>query len=294
MTVLLEFESVTVGSRLTDVSFKVAAGTCAAVLGESSSGLAEIEAVLAGRTSVTAGEVIISGSSANSLSGRELKKLLAAVSVVQSFESFEDCSRQLRQLNASDVSVIVLVDPVRSLVGSQKAEALTLIRETIAESRQAWLVLGSNVLTAKAIADTALVLYRDQVVESGSAQQVIEHAQHPYTQALISAVAQLEPLAQAERELVTLHSSTQSIEGGCAMATRCPFTHMQCEQLEPELLADDEGHEVSCFYPQERKVIVTATRRPHAVRPMPRGSLLAAAHKPDYHGPVTGRDFVSD
>jgi oligopeptide/dipeptide ABC transporter ATP-binding protein len=291
---VIVFDGVTVDDRLTDIYFEVAGGQCLAVLGESSSAIAEIESVLLRRTEISAGEIVFDGAALSSVHGRDLKRVLSAVEVLKSFASLADARQQLERVNASASKLVVMHEPLRGLGAIETAEAYVLLRQAVTSSSKAWLLLTSNAMLVHQVADRAQVLYLDRVVESGTAAQVIAHAQHPYTQALISAVPQLDPFAQAERTWVKLNPASGRPEGGCAMVDRCPFKHRDCAEFVPELIRDEAGHEVACIYPQERKVIVTAVRRPHAVRPMPRSSLLSAAHKPDYHGPVTGRDFVSD
>jgi oligopeptide/dipeptide ABC transporter ATP-binding protein len=227
-------------------------------------------------------------------SHRELKRLHSSIYVLTESATLASFSASLAQAVERAADLVIVRDPFHKLAGPAAAEGLAQLRAAIAESQLAWLLLTSDMVVAREVADKAAVLLGSDIIESGTADQVIAHAQHPYTQALVSAFPQLDPIAHAEREFVVLETQTSMPSQGCSLVGRCPFSHLQCEQLVPELLADDEQHSVACFYPQERKVIVTNTRRPHSLRPMPQGSLGGTAYKPDYDGPVTGRDFVSD
>lgn len=293
MSTALKLEGVSV-ARLSDISFSVEAGTCVALLGEGSSGINCVSAMLTGTLPFVAGEVWLRDTQLSTASSRERKRTLAAVRVISASEGLGHLLKAVDDAVEHAADVVILDDPFRHLSSAQMVSAVAAVRKAIEKSTLGWLLLTSDAAAVNAVSDSVVVVYESEVVESGSVDQVIHSAQHPYTQALVSAVPQLDPISQAERELVILHSESEPVRGGCVLVSRCPFAHLQCEQLVPELLADDNGHQVACHYPQTRNVIISTTRRPHALRPMPSGSRAHEQVRPDIPGPITGRDFVSD
>jgi oligopeptide/dipeptide ABC transporter ATP-binding protein len=92
-------------------------------------------------------------------------------------------------------------------------------------------------------------MYLGRVVEQGSAVDVIERPQHPYTQALVTAVPVPAAGGGGERELLTgeLPDPT-SIPSGCRFHPRCPKRFEPCDRVDPPLLdAGVRGQLAACL-----------------------------------------------
>lgn len=293
MTSALLLERVSL-PQASDLSFSLEVGHCLALIGERDSGIHSVRKLLTGALPLVSGDFMLGDSRYSAASSRERKRMLAAVRVISSPLGLTQLLQSVDEAVAHAADIVVLDEPLLHLHGVQAARALAALRKAITGSALGWLLITSDVSVVEALASTVVVMYESDVVESGSVAHVVHGAQHPYTQALISAVPQLDPISQAERDLVILQSAAETPMRGCILVGRCPFAHLQCEQLVPELLADEVGHSVACHYPQPRNVIISTTRRPHSLRPMPAGSSAHDYVRPDFSGPISGRDFVSD
>jgi peptide/nickel transport system ATP-binding protein len=100
---------------------------------------------------------------------------------------------------------------------------------------------------AWALCDRIAVMYLGRIVEQGSAQEVIEHPRHPYTQALVAAV----PAPGRERGARLLGGEppdASSIPPGCRLHPRCPHRFEPCDSEDPPLFDAGEGdHRAACL-----------------------------------------------
>ena len=100
------------------------------------------------------------------------------------------------------------------------------------------------------------VIYRGLILEKGETDDVIQHPQHPYTQALLSAVPVLKGLEipGPDRYIPLKEMETrEDVETGCLFVSRCPFARDICREKSP--LLTGEGHEMACHFAQVRNVV---------------------------------------
>ncbi len=95
------------------------------------------------------------------------------------------------------------------------------------------------------------VMYLGRVIEIGYTPQIINHPQHPYTRALLSAIPEADPRITRTKERIQLRSldipSLLNIPSGCSFHPRCPlFEEGMCEVSVPPLAAVGEGMRVAC------------------------------------------------
>ena len=90
-------------------------------------------------------------------------------------------------------------------------------------------------------------MYFGKIVEEASTSRLLGAPQHPYTQALISAVPEPDPDSRRERIRLTgeLPSPTESIQG-CPFASRCPEVRDVCRADAPPLETKHDEYRVAC------------------------------------------------
>ncbi|WP_421996206.1 ABC transporter ATP-binding protein [Reyranella sp.] len=88
--------------------------------------------------------------------------------------------------------LIVLDEPTSALDMSVQAQIVDLLRDLQQRHRLAYLFISHDLKVVRALADEVLVLRHGKVVERGSARQIFEQPETPYTQALIAAAFNLE------------------------------------------------------------------------------------------------------
>jgi oligopeptide/dipeptide ABC transporter ATP-binding protein len=133
---------------------------------------------------------------------------------------------------------LVCDEPVSMLDASVRAQILAVLVELRRVRDLALIFITHDLSLAWSLCDRIAVMYLGRVVEQGTATDVIERPQHPYTQALVSAIPVLTAGGGGERELLRgeLPDATD-IPGGCRFHPRCPRRFEPCDRVDPPLLA---------------------------------------------------------
>ena len=133
---------------------------------------------------------------------------------------------------------LICDEPVSMLDTSVRTQILGVLRG-LQQSRGLGLIFITHDLSlAWSFCDRIAVMYLGRIVERGAAADVIERPQHPYTQALVTAIPVPEPGGGGKRELLKgdLPDPTD-IPPGCRFHPRCPKRFEPCDGVDPPLLA---------------------------------------------------------
>ena len=95
--------------------------------------------------------------------------------------------------------LIICDEPVSALDVSVQAQVVNLLMSLQAELGISLLFIAHDLSVVKHISNRIMVLYFGEVVEIGTAEQVIQHPQHAYTQKLIASVPIPDPRLEMER-----------------------------------------------------------------------------------------------
>jgi peptide/nickel transport system ATP-binding protein len=132
---------------------------------------------------------------------------------------------------------LICDEPVSMLDTSVRTQILGVLSK-LQETRGLTLIFITHDLSlAWSFCDRIAVMYLGRVVEQGTAKDVIEKPQHPYTQALVTAVPVPEPGGGGSRELLKgeLPDPT-AIPPGCRFHPRCPKRFEPCDSVDPALM----------------------------------------------------------
>lgn len=144
---------------------------------------------------------------------------------------------------------IVLDEPTASLDASLRYEVVELLLELQRQLGVASLFISHDLDTVRHVASRVAVMYLGELVEVGSAEEIFEAPQHPYTRALLSAALPLDPLAK--RDSFALRGEIPSplkLPSGCFLCPRCPEAIATCRVVHPPLLPDEgAARRVRCF-----------------------------------------------
>jgi oligopeptide/dipeptide ABC transporter ATP-binding protein len=139
---------------------------------------------------------------------------------------------------------LICDEPVSMLDVSVRAQILQVLVELQRRRDLALLFITHDLSLAWSICDRLAVMYLGRIVEQGNAVDVIERPQHPYTQALVSAV----PGAAAGRVLLKgdLPDATD-VPAGCRFHPRCPRRFEPCDRVDPPLFDTPAGQRAACL-----------------------------------------------
>jgi len=142
---------------------------------------------------------------------------------------------------------IVADEPVSMLDVSIQASVLELLDELSRELGLAVLYISHDIATVGYICNHVAVMYLGQIVEEGTAEDILAEPLHPYTQRLMAAIPSIVPGTERNRiELKGDVPSPLNIPPGCRFSSRCPFATELCTAVAPELTLSGSGRRVRC------------------------------------------------
>ena len=143
--------------------------------------------------------------------------------------------------------LIVADEPVSALDVSIQAQVINLMMDLQREKRLSYLFIAHDLAVVEHISHRIAVMYLGKIVEYADKETLFTRPQHPYTEALLSAVPVPNPKLKRQKRLLQGDvPSPINPPPGCAFHTRCPYAEARCKTDTPTLREIGPGHGVSC------------------------------------------------
>ena len=148
---------------------------------------------------------------------------------------------------ASNPKFLVADEPVSSLDVSVRAQILNLLEDLQEEFGFTYLYISHDLSTVKHMCDRIAVMYVGKLVELAPVKEIFASPQHPYTEALISAIP-IPGRRASEKRIILKGTVPTPIDPppGCRFNPRCAFSQPICAKEDPEFIETRKGHFVAC------------------------------------------------
>ena len=144
---------------------------------------------------------------------------------------------------------IVCDEPIAALDVSIQAQVVNLLEDLQTKFGLTYLFISHDLSMVRHIADRVAVMYLGQIAELSPRDDLYANPLHPYSQALLSAVNEPDPVRARARKRIILKGDLPSPANppkGCNFSTRCPKVFDRCHSDQPALIEVAKGRHVAC------------------------------------------------
>jgi oligopeptide/dipeptide ABC transporter ATP-binding protein len=154
--------------------------------------------------------------------------------------------------------LLIADEPTTALDVTVQAGILDLLEELREEHQMSMIIITHDMGVVAEAADDIAVMYAGQIVEQTSAEQLFDHPEHPYTEALLGALPQLEGEGVRQGRLTAIPGRPPDLldpPPACRFAPRCPYASFDdsCAKEPPELREIRPGHLVRTAHPASER-----------------------------------------
>jgi peptide/nickel transport system ATP-binding protein len=151
---------------------------------------------------------------------------------------------------ANEPKLLIADEPTTALDVTIQAQILALLRDLKERLGMAMLLITHDMGVIAGHADRVNVMYAGRVVETAEVRQLFNEMHHPYTQALLASIPQLDQDAdKALHAIPGLPPDLAHPPQGCRFAARCSRATDKCRSDEPSLSGKTFEHRFSCWHP---------------------------------------------
>ena len=167
---------------------------------------------------------------------------------------------------ALNPAVLVADEPVSALDVSIQAQVLNLLADLQRDLNLTYLFIAHDLGVVQHVSDRVGVMYLGEMIELADAEALYAHPLHPYTEALLSAVPEIDTELpdggdRPARERIVLTGDVPNPidkPSGCAFYPRCPVAQSRCETEHPALTELVPGRLVACHFPRNLAALKSA------------------------------------
>lgn len=143
--------------------------------------------------------------------------------------------------------LLIADEPTTALDVTIQAQILILLRDLQKQFNISVILITHNLGVVAQTCDRLAVLYAGRVAEIGTAQDIFNNPQHPYTRGLMNAIPKPGSRGKKMAAIPGTVPSNPGMVKGCPFADRCEFVFERCTQEAPSLFGVSDGHQASCF-----------------------------------------------
>jgi peptide/nickel transport system ATP-binding protein len=162
-----------------------------------------------------------------------------------------------------DPELLIADEPTTALDVTVQAQILDLIRDLQQEFNSAVIIITHDLGVVAELADDILVMYAGRCIEYGTADDIFQQPQHPYTWGLLGSMPRMD--RERSERLIPIKGTPPSlinVPPGCPFHPRCSFSSLNggaSETEVPELRDVGDGHKIACHLSADDRMRVWTT-----------------------------------
>ena len=144
---------------------------------------------------------------------------------------------------------IICDEPISALDVSIQAQVINMLKELQESLGLTYLFIAHDLSVVKYISDRVIVMYLGTMVETAETEELYDHPMHPYTQALLSAIPEADPIKAKANQRIAIKGEIPSPinpKNCCRFAERCQYATERCFKEMPKLHEVSPGHQGAC------------------------------------------------
>ncbi len=131
-------------------------------------------------------------------------------------------------------NLLIADEPTTSLDATIQLQYLGMLKEIQAQTGAAIIFITHDFGIVARMCDRVAVMYAGKIVEQADVLQLFDSPAHPYTEALIKSVPDLDTNVDLLPSIEGQPPSLGDLPEGCAFAPRCPYVFDKCSEYPPE------------------------------------------------------------
>ena len=148
---------------------------------------------------------------------------------------------------ACSPALLLADEPTTALDVTIQAQVLDLLNQLKQKYNTGMILITHDLGVVAETCDRVAVMYAGEIVESGTLEDVFDHAAHPYTVGLFQSIPALDEDVDMLRPIPGLMPNPTELPAGCKFHPRCPYATQRCAQENPPVTEYRPGHLVKCL-----------------------------------------------
>ena len=150
--------------------------------------------------------------------------------------------------------VLIADEPTTALDVTVQAQILELLRDLNQNTGTSIILITHNLGVVAGLCQRVIVMYAGEIVEEGTAEEIFENPQHPYTWSLLRSMPRVDTSRKERlRSIEGLPPDLIAPPPGCKFNPRCPFRLERCFTDDPPLeLVGNDGQQAKCWVGMKR------------------------------------------
>lgn len=149
---------------------------------------------------------------------------------------------------ACNPKLLLADEPTTALDVTIQAQVMSMINELKEEFGTSMILITHDLGIVAESCDTVAIMYAGKIVETGSLEEIFDHAAHPYTIGLFHSIPSLEKDTRRLQPIAGLMPDPANLPSGCSFHPRCPYADELCAQQEPDAVELSPGHLCRCHH----------------------------------------------